>query len=214
MRGKKVIALGVLLAGAIFLGAIPASGQDRPDRDKVRAIGKVTSIDGNTFTMDTRRRGEIKVTYDDETEWAGGSQSDLKVDVVVAIVGTGTDPINAEKIGFPKEGHRRHHRPRLIRGEITDVGDGQFRLKTRRGEVTVKWNEDTKFVHGASEDIEKGAKVGVAGRRERPEGSETSGEAGALGRRARVRLEIESGNVVVHARVIAFPSKSTDKPAA
>lgn len=214
MRSKKVVAVGALLVGAILVSAIPAIGQDRPASDKAKAIGKVKSAATNTFTIETPRRGEVNVTYNAETEWSRGSQSDLVAGVLVAVAGMGTDPINATKIAFPKEGMRRHHRPRLIRGEITEVGDGQFKLETRRGVLTVKWNDDTRFVNGTADDLEQGAGVGVAGRPERPEGSEVREEAGAQGRRARIALQIENGTLIINAKLIAFPRESAENTAA
>lgn len=207
MGRKKLISAGVVVGLALILGAIPAQSHDRTDSDVQRRWGKVTSIEGNTFTLQTRRAGELKVQHDANTEWYRGSTSELEEGSLVGVVGTLTnDVIHATKVGFIKEGERpRHRRPRLIRGEITETGEGQFTLRTRRGEVTVKWNEDTQFHNGASANLEVGAMVGVAGRIERPDSEEVSAEARPLDRRARLELRVRAGEITIVANHIVFP---------
>jgi len=162
---KKLLA--VLLAGALCLGmlAAPAWGAEtKAHNDGQRAAGKVKSINGNTFVLTTRKQGEIKVQHDGKTEWIGGKSSDLKVGSMVGAAGPKTgDVLHAAKIVYRKEGAQRKARARrhIVRGEITSMGDGSFVMKTRKGPITVKFNEDTRFKGGTSSNLKVGARVGV-----------------------------------------------------
>lgn len=62
------------------------------------------------------------------------------------------------------EGARHKARRHVIRGEITQVGDGSFVMKTRKGPVTVKFNKETQYKGGDSSNLKVGAKVGVVPR--------------------------------------------------
>lgn len=166
-RIKPVLVAASLVAGLVLAGtsAVAQEGQQQ-QKEGFRIVGKVESKSGNTFTLQTRR-GEIKVQYDSNTQWVNGSEGDLKDGAIVGAAGTMTNQtLHASKIGYPKEGERVGHRrkPRLIRGEVTGVNGHNFTLKTRRGDVKVVWNEDTKFHNGTAEDVKVGAKLGVAAR--------------------------------------------------
>lgn len=224
IRTKVALAVG-LAALALVANPLPVTGAEQGDSEKVRVMGKVTSLEGQQITLDTPRRGALTVEFDSNTDWVHGSQSDLAVGAMVAVAGTGTDPIHAIKIGVWKEGERprkdghrprahdgrrRHHRPHLIKGEITALGDDQFILKTRRGDVTVRYDNDTKFVNGTSEDLDVADLVGVAGRIERPEIASVEGRARVADRRARAQLRLQNGEAVILARYIVFPKGSPE----
>lgn len=209
MTRKKLIAGAALVAVALFATAVNVAAGEESKR--VRGFGKVASIEGNTFMMQTRRHGTVKVQHDAKTEWHGGSASDLKVGSIVGVAGVlSNDLIHAEKIGFMKEGRRPRRKPHLIRGEISAVGDHQFTLKTRRGDITVKWNDETKFRNGGAEDIDAGARVGVAGR---PQSEGIAGvDSGVrpVDRKAAAARRVLTGERVLVAQGIVFPKTSAE----
>ncbi len=95
-----------------------------------------------------------------------------------------------------KEGGRRKARRHIIRGEITSLGDGSFVMKTRRGPVTVKFGEDTRFKGGDQSNLKVGTKIGVVPRgcAKKPEVSGDKARAGGevrgrKGARARLCLD-------------------------
>lgn len=62
--------------------------------------------------------------------------------------------------GRGDHGHRH-----VIFGEITETNKRSFSLETRWGEVKVRWDSDTKFKGGDSDDLDEGTVVGVVGDR-------------------------------------------------
>lgn len=71
--------------------------------------GEVTEVEGRTFTLQTRR-GEVLVTWDDETNFRGGTSDDLKEGTKVGVAGERTSggegeppAVHARGIGFKPE---------------------------------------------------------------------------------------------------------------
>lgn len=208
---KKLVAvmlMGALGMGAISVSAWGAEAKTRP-ADAAKAGGKVTSINGNTFILATPRQGEIKVQHDGKTEWKNGKASDLKVGSMVGAAGAKTgDVLHAAKIIYNKnkEGARRKARRHIIRGEITQAGDGSFVMKTRKGPVTVKFGEDTRFKGGEKSNLKVGAKVGVV-----PQGCAKKPEVNADKVRAGGQVGTRKG---AHARLCIDAAKPGAKASA
>lgn len=162
-RSAIVAALTLVLA----LGALPAWAEEGAEgRDgRVRIGGKVTSVDGATFTVKTPRRGEVKVQTDASTEWIKGSAEEVKEGVAIVAAGKLTGSVlHADKVGIGEERPARRARraaKHSIKGEVTSVEGNKFTLKTRKGELTVHTSEQTRFVGMEEGELSAGDKVGV-----------------------------------------------------
>lgn len=170
MKHRTRSAIVAALAVALMIGSLPAWAEEGPGRreDKdgmVRIGGKVTAVQGATFTVQTPRRGEIKVQTDASTEWMKGTAEEVKEGVAIFAAGTLTgDVLHAEKVGIGKERMARKARrvaKHSIRGEVTSVQGNKFTLKTRKGELTVHTSEQTRFVGIEEDELSQGDMVGV-----------------------------------------------------
>lgn len=219
-RIKPVVVAMTLVAGLVLAGTA-AVAEEGHGKDAFRTVGKVKSKSGNTFTLETRK-GEIKVRYDANTRWVGGTEADLKEGAIVGAAGTKTnDKLHASKIGFPKEGQRppgerQRRKHRLIRGEVTEVRGHNFTLKTRRGDVKVVWDANTKFHNGTAEDVKVGAKLGVAASPSGPSGQSEQAQASGRERTRDLQLPAQP----IHAQHVMFkadcerPAEQTEQTAA
>lgn len=177
-RMPKLVGAAALTAVVLGALAVTAGARERTagNREGARVAGRVTAIDGNTFNLQTRGHGELRVQVDASTRWRGGSQADLQEGSAIGAAGKLTgDVLHADTVAFLGPMVRRH----TIRGEITSTGDHTFTMRTRRGEVTVRWNDDTRFKNGTPEDLVVGARIGVVGHRAE-EGSPTINARGII----------------------------------
>lgn len=164
-----------LIAGActgfmvLSMWASPAGAEEPKVRDPgpIKAAGKVTSISGNTFNLQTPKRGELKVQHDSETRWRNLTADALKAGAQVVVMGKLTgDVVHADAVGSVpkarKEGAKKRMAKRhALKGVVTAVKDSGFTLQTKRGKIEVSFNDDTTFRGGSAADIKKGAKIGV-----------------------------------------------------
>lgn len=165
-----------LMAGAcvvflvLSLGTSPAGAGERKVRDpsSIKVGGKVTSVSGSTFGLETPRRGELKVQHDAQTRWRNLTADALKVGAQLVVKGKLTgDVIRAAVIGSVPPTARKHAAKKRIakrhalNGVVIGVTDSGFTLQTRRGQIEVSYNDETTFRGGSAANIKKGAKIAV-----------------------------------------------------
>lgn len=176
IAGLIAVVLLVTVAGA----AVAASGDehpgnpprpnagersgDRPHRPP-HAIGEITSIGDEEFTMLIRSEIEITVLVNEDTKYLGELESfeDLEVDMRIGAAGVRQgEGIFLAKALFAGE---RLGDLRRAGGEVTDVGSSSLTIETRNGEsLTFEVNEQTRFKSRDGEveelaDIEEGDMV-------------------------------------------------------
>lgn len=166
-----------LLAGAcavsmvLSMWASPAGAEERRkgrDPGFIKAHGKVTSTAGNTFNLQTPRRGALKIQHDSQTKWRNLTADALKVGAQVAVMGRLTgDVVHAEAVGSVPPKARKHApkkrmaKRHALKGVVTAVKDSGFTLQTRRGKIEVSYNDETTFRGGSAADIKKGDRLAV-----------------------------------------------------
>jgi len=89
-----VLALVICLAGGVAeaakgaKGAKPDKGNKAGKKDQDGVAGKVTKVDGNSITVQTRGKkgAEVVVTTDDKTQFTGvAAATDIKVGMMVRV---------------------------------------------------------------------------------------------------------------------------------
>ena len=131
------------------------------------ALGEITSIGNDEFTMLTRSDVEVTVLVDEDTRYLGELEdfTDLEVGMTIGAAGLregeGTFLAKALFAGERLTDFRRAH------GEVTDVGNSTLTIETRNGEsLTFKVDDDTKFKSRDGEvenlaDIDEGDRIVV-----------------------------------------------------
>jgi len=175
--GLIALVLVVSVAGAAFAastdqhpGNPPGPNGDRQGdgpRRPPHALGEITSIGADQFTMLTRSELEVTVMVDEDTNYFGDLESftDLEVGMQIGAAGMregeGTFLAKAIFAGDRLEDIRR------AGGEVTDVGNSSLTIENREGEtLTFEVDENTRFksrdgeVEGLS-DIEEGDHVAL-----------------------------------------------------
>ena len=142
------------------------SPSDRPHRFP-RAMGEITSIGDEEFTMLTRSEVEVTVLVDEDTQYFGDLESfeDLEVGIQIGAAGVrqGEGTFLAKAL-FAGE---RLGDMRRARGEVSDVGNSTLTIETRSGEtLTFEVNDQTRFKSRDGEvdelsDIDEGDNVVV-----------------------------------------------------
>ena len=161
---KKIWAAGLIalvLVATVAGAALASSGDEHPgnpprpnaeDKQGIghcrppHALGEITSLGEEEFTMLTRSEFEVTVLVDEDTKYFGdlASFEDLEVGMQIGAAGgrqgEGTFLAKALFAGERLDDLRR------AGGEVTDVGNSSLTIETRNGEpLTFEVNDQTRF---------------------------------------------------------------------
>lgn len=170
--------IALILVVAVAGSALAASGDADPGNppgpnggrhggQRSHAVGEVTAIGDEEFTLLTRADVELTVLVDEDTRYLGqlGDFDDLEVGMMVGVAGIrqGEQTLLAKVVGSGpglRQGKHAH-------GEVTDVDDDSLTIETRSGDsLTFEVTGETRFFSRNGEvqelsDIEEGDQVMV-----------------------------------------------------
>jgi len=173
MQRRAILSLSaaaaVLTGSAVSaqLGQPRLQGMRTEDGITVQAVGRVRSVDRDSFTLVVRNTTyEVRAT---RREAIGNQQ--IRPGFRVRVFGEllDRDRIDAETVMIvsrdgadDRPGNRPGSRPRTLSGTIRDLDRDRntFTLATAAGPVRVQWDRATNFVRNGSESVPREFKVG------------------------------------------------------
>ena len=176
--GLIALVLVVTVTGAAFAASgeeLPGNPPRQNNGDKtgnrphrpLHALGEITAIGDEQFTMLTRSDVEVTVLVDEDTKYFGDLESFGDLEVGLQIGAAGMREGEATFLAKAIFAGDRLEDLRRAGGEVTDVGNSSLTIENREGEtLTFEVDENTRFKSRDGEveelsDIEEGDHVGL-----------------------------------------------------